>query len=181
MLRREDCRYQSYYCEENVWWLSQASALGTKPRWVVFITSVSDGCAIARQRAAAGDDWVVWDYHVVLFVDQGSRMEVFDLDTQLDFPCEAHLWLSQSFPNGGLVTHPPSFRVLVYEEFLAHFSSDRRHMVNENQEWIAQAPPWPCITAPGRGVHTLDDFLDLGDNQIGTVLNLDALLSWINR
>lgn len=38
-LRAEDCRYQGFYCEENVWWLGQSPALATVPRFILFISN----------------------------------------------------------------------------------------------------------------------------------------------
>lgn len=42
------------------------------------------------------------------------------------------------------------FRVIPAEQFLAEFSSDRRHMRRTDGTWIKQPPPYPPIQSSGK-------------------------------
>lgn len=42
------------------------------------------------------------------------------------------------------------FRVIPAEQYLAEFSSDRRHMKRTDGTWIKQPPPYPPIQSSGK-------------------------------
>lgn len=180
-LERADCRYQPYYCEENVWHLSRHPALAALRRAALFVTNTAGACALWAQRAAAAPGHpVVWDYHVVLVTLSPGPSLVWDLDSELVFPLPAHLWLDVTFgPLDQLSPDDrdllaPRFRLVEHADFIRHFASDRRHMRGDDG-WQQDPPPWPPITAETGEHHTLDRFLDLDDDALGELHELDSL------
>ena len=61
------------------------------------------------------------------------------------------------------------YRVIPAAEFLATFSSDRRHMLGEDGEYISPPPLWPIIQNGG-------DFLDLHELIIDCENNLQEFI-----
>jgi hypothetical protein len=167
-------RYQPLYCEENVWWLCQEARLSPLPRWVAFVSNPARQLPMWRQRAAGGDGPVVWDYHVILVVRDGS-LWVHDLDTTLPRPCRLPRYLDESFP--ALVELPPHvapwFRLVEAERFVKCFSSDRSHMRSPDG-WRAPPPPWAPLQAAGATMN-LFHFIDMESEFEGEVLSLAQL------
>jgi len=139
---RRQCKYQAFYCEENVWHL--AGALGG---WAVVLSHPSRQTPIWGQRAAEPGEPVLWDYHVVL-VAEG---EVWDLDTRLAFPAPLDTYFDAAFR----LPERVRARVLPAAEYRAGFWSDRGHM-RRGGEWLAPPPPWPPILG---GAWTLEALL----------------------
>ena len=170
--------YAAFYCEENVWHLSQDARLGDRQRWVAFISNPSRSCALWSQRASASPELpVIWDYHVVLLAEssRGSGVEVWDLDSLAGMPLALDLYLKATFLIGHEIPESfrPWFRVVEAEDFARTFSSDRTHM-QEGGRWIHPPPPWPLIQVPGTRMN-LDLFVDMGAKLVGEVLTLAQL------
>jgi hypothetical protein len=168
--------YHPFFCEENVWHLLRSPKLTAKERYAVFITNPSRQVALWQQRLAPEGEPVVWDYHVVAVTRDPSRRgheRVWDRDSRLPFPCPIERYFRDTFPALplGAESLAPQFRFVAFADFDAKFSSDRRHMRRGDGSWLQAPPSWPAI---GTG-HTLDRFLDLGDDIGGTVVGLDAL------
>lgn len=165
--------YQPFYCEENIWHLSQVSDLGGGARWVVFISNPSRRCLLLGQRAGGDQGEVVWDYHVVLFVERRDRCHVWDLDCRGGAPLPIAAWLATTFGHVGATPpeYDPMFRVIEAARFVEGFASDRRHM-RAPGGWRAPPPPWPAI---GAGF-TLWDYVSMTPGRSdGEVLTLAAL------
>ena len=161
-------RHTPYYCEENIWWLAQDARFAGKNTEVIFISNRTRSVAFAHQRAAAHPgDVVVWDYHVVLYVEG----EVWDLDCVLGAPLPLKTWLDASFDARVQPAYAPSFKCIDAAEYVTHFASDRRHMRNPEGTWQAPPPTWPVI---GEGRHALDAFVDVRDATWGVVMALEA-------
>lgn len=130
-------KYCPYYCEENIWHLCQEESLLSKTRKVVFISNQNRRVAIKHQKAGA---LVHWDYHVVLLL-KDSSWKVADLDTLLPFPCPAERYLSESF----VATETPVFSVVDADQYIRRFTSDRRHMIDQNGMYLKAPPVWDMI------------------------------------
>lgn len=166
-------RYQSCFCEENVWHLAGDVDVADKRRLVVFVSNPARTCAVWAQRAApARDAPVVWDYHVVLFVDDGG-WRAWDLDSHVPLGAPLATWVDASFPPGIDVQDAlaPLFRVVDADVFRREFASDRSHMKDARGRWRKPPPPWPPI---GAG-HRLDDFVDVERAGHGEVWTLEQL------
>jgi protein N-terminal glutamine amidohydrolase len=101
--------YHPCFCEENVYMLAESLVEKKKDSYlttlyVVFITSLSKATPIWEQKASsAADRPVLWDYHVVLLAFDNhpspaqKRCYVYDYDSRLNFPCDAHEYNQRSF------------------------------------------------------------------------------------
>uniref|UniRef100_A0A0M3HN95 Protein N-terminal glutamine amidohydrolase n=1 Tax=Ascaris lumbricoides TaxID=6252 RepID=A0A0M3HN95_ASCLU len=133
--------------EENVWKLCErfkSSGLLTDKCYVVFISNTDRTVPLWCQRSAVTTPCVVWDYHVIFLQENGTTVLVYDLDSTIKFPCEIRR----------------CFRVVKAFEFLKYFSSDRRHMRNDQGAFHAPPPHWSPIFDESRG-HNLDDFISM--------------------
>jgi hypothetical protein len=162
-------RYAPYFCEENVWHLAGDPTLPS-PRFAVFVSG-PQGVAMWGQRAAAGRDPLVWDYHVFVIADAAGAPQVWDLDTVLGMPLPLEHYLARSFrPAPAGVT--PRFRVVDADTYRAVFSSDRAHMRAPDGRELQPFPPWPRI---GDGGSNLARFLDMDDAFVGERHDLASL------
>ncbi|THH32980.1 hypothetical protein EUX98_g1205 [Antrodiella citrinella] len=155
----ENSVYTSCYCEENIYLLGQAlladpASFGLSARWeayAVFISNEHKSVALWRQKA--GQDLIIWDYHVVLIVrpapheqdtsagisSQQSevyqlRSWVYDFDTLLPVPCLAQDYMSKTVPyafleDPRLGINKRFVRIVPIQLYLDHFASDRSHMI----------------------------------------------------
>ena len=48
-----------------------------------------------------------------------------------------------------IISHFRQFRVVNAADFLAHFASDRSHMVTADAGWLAEPPSYPPIQTKG--------------------------------
>ncbi|VDO49942.1 unnamed protein product [Brugia timori] len=154
ILSKYDCDYTPMYCEENIWKLcKKVSALDELNCCsAVFISNKNRMVPLWKQRAAAaGRDYVIWDYHVILLYSKSGLVFVYDFDTTLTFPCDAQTYWTETIrPELNLdANYHRCFRVISGSHYLQHFSSDRSHMLETNGNHKALPPPWPPIYDPG--------------------------------
>ncbi len=165
---KQDCKYWPFFCEENIWHLCQAEKFREMPQKVIFISNADKACAISNQQSGNGKT-VIWDYHVVLLVQDN----IWDLDTLLPFPCDISFYLEQSFQEDTDKIYLPEFRLIDSKDYIKSFASDRRHMLDANGIPLHPKPPWPAIH-PERGSN-LYDFIDMRRMGMGDVLNLQQV------
>jgi hypothetical protein len=175
-VNRATYAYQPLYCEENVYHLAAHPTLAGFEKKVAFVSNERLRVTMWYQRAAriAGEA-VVWDYHVMLLAKAGTRWDVWDLDTTLDFPTCAHDYLHQTF-GGRPSRHSlrPRFRLVDAGEFASIFASDRSHMRLADGRFRAPPPPWRPIGGPN-AVTNLARFIDMTVPFVGEVIELDEL------
>ena len=156
------------------------SMTGICKYYVVFISNAQKCCPMYAQKAKEDrDSPCFWDYHVILIGcvsekefhrndETGnpecqriemepenykkSRAFVFDMDSQLNFPCCFSTYFDETFRQLEIMSSPyrdqlaPLFRVVEAELYLKHFYSDRMHMFNSSDgSWIAIPPSYRCI------------------------------------
>lgn len=161
-----------YWCEENVWHLCADARVQDRVAEVAVVTNADRRVALLHQRASPRPDGlVVWDYHVLLFSQEGEAWLAWDLDTTLGFPVSAREYLARTFPPAPDPTWQPRFRIVDRDAYVREFGSDRSHMRGPDDEWLQPPPPWPAI---GRG-RSLPRLLDLADASAGQWLDIDAL------
>lgn len=141
--------YQPFWCEENIWHLTADPQVGAGERWVALLTGISGHLACWGQRAAAtAEAPVLWDYHVVLMV-QDTTWQVWDLDARRGCPLPAITWLATTFPEPGRIR--PAFRprclFLPAASYHSQLTSDRAHMRDGHGQWQQPPPPWPAPRA----------------------------------
>lgn len=167
--------YHPYYCEENIFLLSQQERFARHKVWIVFISNPEQRCPMWAVRAAGSlEDYVIWDYHVVLFDEQSN--EVWDLDSLVGCPLAPEGWIMASFR----ILEPPyqpMFRLVPKQLFLKYFRTDRSHMRKQGN-WLAEPPPW-------QRPHTesnLANWCDMTQSYHGEVLDLQQLMTrWLAR
>ncbi|XP_044027927.1 protein N-terminal glutamine amidohydrolase [Siniperca chuatsi] len=180
---RESCVYTSCYCEENVWKLCEfVRTERTAPLeelFVVFISNENRMVPLWKQKSGHGDQPVIWDYHVVL-LQVGLQLDslVYDLDSELSFPCSLQLYAAQALRSDRNIkpAYHRKLRVVPADSFLLNFASDRSHMKNSDGSWRMPPPPYPPIhTAECR--MNLDDFISMNPAVgWGRVFSLDHFL-----
>jgi hypothetical protein len=176
VLERADCAYTAFYCEENVFHLAARPELAELERWAVFISNPAQACPLWQQRAAPEGRWVLWDYHVVLVV-RDAGLQVYDLDTRLDFPTGLEAYLAATFPFVARLPADlaPRFRVVTAPELAATFASDRSHMRDGRGRFRKPPPAWPAIRAPGQPPTNLMRFIQMEVPFVGEVRDLESL------
>jgi hypothetical protein len=189
-LHREH-RYQQYYCEENIYLLSE-DLLGSHRRLqVLFISNSRKACLFHHQSSAAAGTPLIWDYHVVL-LDGPHRdpvdaplYRIFDFDTRLGFGIDAERYLRSTFRPPGPQRFRPLFRLIPVEIFLTGFSTDRRHMredpENPDSPWLQPPPPWdPPRGSGAASPHELPRFISMEPEGPGLTVHLDELLEVVS-
>lgn len=181
ILRNDSSVYTSCYCEENVYnlckKLSESSTSTSPPAaFAVFISNASKTVAVWNQRASRRpEEPVVWDYHVILVVCAASGAVVYDLDSTLPFPTALDEYVHAAFQQQHCIAaqYKAAFRAVPFQDYLAWFSSDRRHMRGEHGGWSMPPPVYPCMcgdraSAAGQP-HTLAAFWDVSTSSPQTV------------
>ncbi|XP_075931740.1 protein N-terminal glutamine amidohydrolase [Anarhichas minor] len=180
---RENCVYTSCYCEENVWKLcefvrTERTAL-LEELFVVFISNENRMVPLWKQKSGRGDRPVIWDYHVVLLqVRLHSSSLVYDLDTELSFPCSLKLYSDQALRSDRNIkpAYHRKLRVVPADSFLLNFASDRSHMKDSEGSWRMPPPPYPPIRTTECQMN-LDDFISMSPAVgWGRVFSLDDFL-----
>ena len=170
--------YHPFYCEENIWHLSQDPTLSAEQKYVVFISNKDKTCAMWHMKASAGEDHpIIWDYHVIL-VAKAPDWQVYDLDSRLGYPIEPEKYLRESFNDKWASSYAPKFRVIGTALFLEYFSSDRSHMIHQGHQVPYEPPPWPKIFNGKES--NLWRFVDMSDPFIGDVLDLDQFKTFLD-
>nr|XP_038040057.1 protein N-terminal glutamine amidohydrolase-like isoform X1 [Anas platyrhynchos] len=154
---RAACAYTGCYCEENVWKLCDyIRSRGERPVeefYAVFISNERRMVPLWKQKSGHGDEPVVWDYHVILLrVSSGEQNFIYDLDTELPFPCPFDGYSTEAFRLDDSL-HPEfhrKIRMIRADLYLETFASDRSHMKDADGKWQKPPPSYPCIeTADG--------------------------------
>jgi len=159
-LRREECTYTPFYCEENIWKLCDRLSHkegALSQAHVVFVSNERRCVPLWRQRAgdARREGLVLWDYHVFLVVKDETSV-ILDFDTTLAFSSEFKLYIEEALKHADeeniKAEFRRCFRVVSASTFLRTFSSDRSHMLKENGEYAKPPPKYPPILAESGGV-----------------------------
>ena len=167
--KKNECLYCPYFCEENIWHLSQHPKLRAHNRNVVFISNLSRQCFFHNQKAGE-NGYVIWDYHVVLLADH----LIFDFDSLLRFPVPLQEYLNQSFGLEEESNYSPLFKLVEADAFVREFSSDRNHMLNSQGKYLQPPPVWEEIC--DKKVNNLDCFIDMQSREYGAkILSLNEL------
>lgn len=164
-LSRTACPYTAFFCEENIWQLADrlvAQGIAPEHLQVLLFSNPWQSVYLLNQQAAKPSCAVLWDYHVVLLLEDADRRLVFDPDSRLPFPVDCDDYLRRTFP--AQATLPPRYRTLVRRipgaAYLARFASDRSHMRGRLPE--TEFPGYAAIQPPpGAPRTTLDEYRDM--------------------
>ncbi|VDM65005.1 unnamed protein product, partial [Strongylus vulgaris] len=62
------------------------------------------------------------------------------------------------------------FRLILCDDFLNNFSSDRSHMIAEDGSWMAPPPSWDKICR--EGLNNISDFISMDQNTLSDISNV---------
>ena len=115
---------------------------------MLLFTNPSESVLLCNQRAAPQGVATVWDYHLVLQAGIDEAVQIFDLDTHLDFPASLETYVQNTFPRQAAL---PEYnrawvRVIPALSYLEHFWSDRSHMQGHLPH--SAFPDYPIIRPP---------------------------------
>lgn len=172
-IRLEDCNYQACFCEENVWHLLHSTILSERKKCVIFISNPKRQVAVWSQRAAKNNDFVIWDYHVVLLLP--SEGVIIDLDDCEKTSWQISEWLHHAFREDIQEQYMPMFRVIAGDEFILKFSTDRSHMTDKS----IPHPKWSPPFNQDLGMNLMR-FVDVLDPIAGIVVNKSELIKIVS-
>ncbi|KAI8064185.1 N-terminal glutamine amidase-domain-containing protein [Gongronella butleri] len=190
-LSKESLTYTRCYCEENIYKLCE-HLRSTFPEAldrsnVVFISNERKQIPLWCQKASLDRPFVIWDYHVILLIDQddtdASTSLIYDFDSTLPFPCAWHDYTHATFQP--FVNLRPEFqrvfRVIPARAFLQSFASDRSHMIREDGTYYAPPPTYAPIVSADGSTMTLPRFQDMistaEPEKYGVVMDMDTFLN----
>ncbi|KAK2192756.1 hypothetical protein NP493_23g02047, partial [Ridgeia piscesae] len=172
--------------EENVWKLCEHIQLSDNPSqlqhcYAVFISNDKQAVPIWKQKASTNPEVpVLWDYHVIFIYEDEAVTLVYDLDSELPFPCSFDTYVNEALPQDDLLKpeFQRYFRVVRADVFIANFASDRKHMVKENTDWMMPPPPYPCIRTTDSS-NNLQEFISMKTSSAtrGEVMTWTAFVS----
>ena len=172
--------YTSCYCEENIWHLCdkiKKSNILTENQnpYVIFISNDNKTVPLWSQSSSKTEDGlVIWDYHVILIIKADQDCTVFDLDSNLPYPCDFNSYTKATFKldDNILEQFHRKFRVIPFEDYLLNFASDRQHMKDDNGQWLQPPPDYPCIQT-SKSTNNINDFISMKPNACpGEVVSL---------
>ena len=173
--------YTSCYCEENIWHLCdkiKKSNILTENQnpYVIFISNDNKTVPLWSQSSSKTEDGlVIWDYHVILIIKADQDCTVFDLDSNLPYPCDFNSYTQATFKldDNILEQFHRKFRVIPFEDYLLNFASDRQHMKDDNGQWLQPPPDYPCIQT-SKSTNNINDFISMKPNACpGEVVSLE--------
>lgn len=146
-----DYCYTPLFCEENIWLLTDSlhqEGYALSQIEVLILSNPNKQIVLFEQNAAPLGQPVLWDYHVILYLNTKPRALIFDFDSRLPFPCPAHQYFHSSLPQVETLPNQYFFyiRQIPAEDYLTYFYSDRRHMSEQISE--QQFPPYAIIQPP---------------------------------
>jgi hypothetical protein len=152
-----------FYCEENIWKLVKqivdSDIIPQEQMTIWLVTNPQRVVPICFQKTFKNGDWGLWDYHVVLNVDEtkGKRW-IIDPTSTLPSPIEISEYMQSSFLEPSILNGqlPILIRTVPASDYLHNFSSDRSHMTNRKET----EPPWPCIGIGNQHATTLQQYWD---------------------
>jgi protein N-terminal glutamine amidohydrolase len=165
-------QYTAFFCEENCWqFLKNLPAKERLQFKVLVLTNQAKKIALANQQRAPIQQFVVWDYHVILY--NSHKNYIYDMDSRLAYPEKLEIYFHKTF--GAQEEIPNEYRTQIRaiesNTYIQSFDSDRSHMLNQDGTYSQTLPQWPAIrsTQP----ITLQDTLDISlENN-----NLEAFVS----
>ncbi|KAJ3676272.1 hypothetical protein LUZ60_003684 [Juncus effusus] len=178
------------YCEENVYFLCKrlvdigAAGPAARDLFVVFISNEAKMIPLWYQKSSRDKSGlVVWDYHVICVQVKSKGNErdsnlVWDLDSSLQFPLPLNQYNSRAIRSLSSEDskYQRLFRIVHAPIFLKYFASDRSHMKDKYNNWIALPPPYNPIIAEDGTTHNLNDYMTIFAPDVNNMKDLVDLV-----
>lgn len=162
---RKHYLYTALFCEENIWHLAQklsVEGFERKNMTVLLLTNPLQQIVLFNQSCRAEDEAVIWDYHVILLLEQDNQQWIYDFDSRLDFPTNKKTYFCSCFPEPNFLQpqHQMFIRYIPATSYLHRFSSDRSHMKNVISSDLFPAYP-PIFAETINNSITLENYCDM--------------------
>jgi hypothetical protein len=181
MLLLENCLYQPFYCEENIWQLCKHPYFKKAAVEVIFmLPKHKEFIAVWQSKMSKAEQPILWDYHVVLH-DINAKV-IYDFDTLLPFPIDAEKYFFHTFS----LVYPaylPLFKVFQQEDFALNFFSDRTHMQNKKGKWLKPPPEWDSPrpnTSNNKKRISFTEVLDVENTLVGKTYSFYEMVDLIS-
>lgn len=176
----KEFNYSANFCEENIWHLCQNPALDHFSKKVLIVSNNNRNCPFRFQKSINGDEFVWWNYHVILLASGKDSSFIYDFDSTLPVPISAIEYLEKTFERAQnrMETDLPCFKAIESTDYLNSFVSDRSHMKDEEGNWLSSPPKWPVIGKDG-GL-PLPALLDFSFSSREKIYQLDEMLALVN-
>lgn len=173
----KEFKYSANFCEENIWHLCQNPELEGFSKKVIIVSNSNRNCPFRFQKSINGDEFVWWNYHVILFAYQKQSNFIYDFDSTLSVPMTGKEYLQKTFQRheNWKETDLPCFKAIDSKDYLNSFTSDRSHMKDAEGNWLSAPPKWASIGKDG-GL-PLPSLLDFTDSSDQKIYNLDELMA----
>jgi len=159
-MQKHDFIYTANFCEENIWQLGQRLiTLGytSQTLRVLMLSNAERHIALYQQQQQPSPGQpIIWDYHVLLLATDTQL--IYDFDSRLPFPVSAERYFQETLMSTTQANWWVWIRAIPLVKYLAHFTSDRSHMLTSTTPpniW----PDYPPIMASAAPV-TLMAYLD---------------------
>lgn len=175
----KEFNYSANFCEENIWHLCQNPALDHFSKKVLIVSNSNRNCPFRFQKSINCDEFVWWNYHVILLASDRDSSFIYDFDSTLAVPLSTREYFEKSFERAEnwKDSDLPCFKIIESADYLNSFVSDRSHMKDEEGNWLSSPPKWPVIGREG-GL-PLPALLDFSFSSKEKIYQLDEMLGLV--
>lgn len=173
----KEFKYSANFCEENIWHLCQNPELKSFSKKVFIVSNRNRNCPFRFQKSINGDEFVWWNYHVILYASHKNSNLIYDFDSTLAIPLTGKEYLERTFQRNEnwKESDLPCFKAIDSIDYLNSFISDRSHMKDSDGHWLSTPPKWPVIGKDG-GL-PLPALLDFTGTSNERIYSLDEMLA----
>lgn len=173
----KEFKYSANFCEENIWHLCQNPELESFSKKVFIVSNSNRNCPFRFQKSINGDEFVWWNYHVILYASHKNSNLIYDFDSLLPIPLSGKEYLERTFERNEnwKESDLPCFKAIDSIDYLNSFISDRSHMKDSDGNWLSIPPKWPVIGKDG-GL-PLPALLDFTSSSSERIYSLDEMLA----
>ena len=168
--QKHDFLYTANFCEENIWKLGQRLVASEKTptlKYVLLLSNHERHIPLYHQQHSSQGQPVIWDYHVILL--DANKQLIYDFDSHLPFPIAANHYFQETVMSSAIPEWRVWVRAIPLPDYLAHFSSNRAHMLTQNAALPSVWPDYPPIIAQTQPI-TLMRYLDFEQDITGCLL-----------
>lgn len=181
-MKIKEFKYTANFCEENIWHLCRNPELANFSKRVFIVSNSNRNCQFRFQKSINGDEFVWWNYHVILFASNEDSSLIYDFDSTLPVPLSGKEYLEKTFLSNEnwKESDLPGFKSIDANDYLNSFISDRSHMKDADGNWLSAPPKWPVIGKDG-GILPLPALLDFTLTSNERIYSLDEVLALVEE
>ena len=178
----KEFKYSANFCEENIWHLCQNPELENFSKRVIIVSNSNRNCQFRFQKSINDEEFVWWNYHVILFASNENSSLIYDFDSTLPVPLSGKEYLEKTFLSNEnwKENDLPGFKLIDAIDYINSFISDRSHMKGVDGNWLSTPPKWPIIGKDG-GALPLPELLDFTPASKERVYTLDEVFALVGE